>query len=171
MRLQSSRLCDHSIDSEQLHFSALRAHKRLLLPPRCCIHTVTYSRWAAGVTVERKHAKTHKTKPLGCKSPFKSLLAAFFIYFLLISLRAQGVSCWFSVSSRPDPLHQWAERQHPPSGRHAAGAHGEQQLDCGFQSAHHHTPPHDVRQWGERRAANAHGMKRILLNIQITFWK
>lgn len=54
------------------------------------------------------------------------------------------------VSSRPDPLHQWAERQHPPPGRHTAGAHSQQQLDSGFQSAHHHTPPHDVRQRGEQ---------------------
>lgn len=53
------------------------------------------------------------------------------------------------VSSRPDPLHQWAERQHPPPGRHTAGAHSQQQLDSGFQSADHHTSPHDVRQRGE----------------------
>lgn len=61
---------------------------------------------------------------------------------------------YFFVSSRPDPLHQWAECQHPPPGRHAAGAHSQQQLDSGFQSAHHHTPPHDVRQRGELKHAH-----------------
>lgn len=55
----------------------------------------------------------------------------------------------FCAPPRPDSLHQWAERQHPPPGRHLAGAHLQQQLDCGFQSAHHHPPSHDVRQRGE----------------------
>lgn len=52
---------------------------------------------------------------------------------------------------RPDPLHQWVKRQHSPPGRHTAGAQQQQQLDRGLQSAHRHTPPHDVRQRGESK--------------------
>lgn len=64
-------------------------------------------------------------------------------------LRLHHASLFCPPHPRPDSLHQWAERQHPPSGRHVAGAHLQQQLDCGFQSAHHHPPPHDVRQRGK----------------------
>lgn len=42
--------------------------------------------------------------------------------FTLFSRLFHGSSIFF-VASRPDPLHQWAERQHPPPGRHTAGAH------------------------------------------------
>lgn len=84
-----------------------------------------------------------------------------FIHFTVFSAWPDWY-CLF-MSSRPDPLHQWNERQHPPPGRHTAGAHSQQQLDSGFQSAHHHTPPHDVRQWGELNNTNYTFMREGLI--------
>lgn len=92
---------------------------------------------------------TNDLLPLGHMSVLKVfalLIIGLFFYSFLCMLRFfHAMFCL----PRPDPLHQWAERQHPSPGRHTAGAHSQQQLDSGFQSAHHHTPPHDVRQRGE----------------------
>lgn len=61
--------------------------------------------------------------------------------------------CCFNVCVmcvfRLDPLHQWDECERSPAGWHTVWENHQQQLGCGLQSAHHHTPPNDVWKWGE----------------------
>lgn len=55
-----------------------------------------------------------------------------------------------SRPSRSHPLHQWREREHPPSGGHVVWADSQLELGGGLQSPDYHPPPHDVRQRGRK---------------------